>query len=167
VKVYENLDALPRAFVVHQAWEAGDGEEALAYLAAPGFDPATEVVIEGEGSGLSSVSTEPTEGTIRWLSYTPEQVEMEVELSAPGYLVLTDAIYPGWQAWVNGEEVEIRTANILFRAVQLDPGQQRVVFAYQPRSVVAGRIISLVAIVVLIAGPFALTVARKRTTRDE
>ena len=55
-------------------------------------------------------------------------------MSQPGYLVLTDTYYPGWQATVDGTPVEILPANHAFRAVPLDSGEHRVVFEYDPLS---------------------------------
>lgn len=146
VKVYENLDALPRAFVAHRAHPVGSEEEAQAQMQAPEFDPTQEIVVEGGmGLGAPSDGLEPA----RVISYEPERVEIEVDLDRPGYLVLTDANYPGWRAWVDGEEAEILTADLLFRAVYLEPGRHLVLFAFRPPSIWIGASISLTALLAL------------------
>lgn len=132
VKVYENLDGLPRAFVVHRA--------RAAETFPADFDPMAEVIIEG-GAELDAHPLGPE--WVRITAYEPERVEVEVEVTAPGYLVLTDAHYPGWRAWVDGREVPIVTADLLFRAVYLEPGRHRVVFRFQPRSFWVGAALSL------------------------
>jgi len=152
VKVYENLDVLPRAFVVHQAWEVEGKGDALARMRSEGFDPTTEAVVEGERAVVVSSRREAGPGRVWVVSYVPERVELEVELDAPGYLVLTDANYPGWRGWVDGEEVEVLTADLLFRAVRLEAGRHRVVFVFEPSSVEIGAGISLAAV----AGLFGL-----------
>ncbi len=168
VKIYENLDVLPRAFLVHQAVAAPDDEAALALMQAPAFDPAAELVLsEVEGvvlaasdggdssAGLDcsarcfSVGRRGPEA-VRIVSYGPESVEIEVELAAPGYLVLTDAWYPGWGATVNGEPALIYRADVLFRAVAVDAGPHRVVFTFRPVSLRIGAGVSLAGLVVLI-----------------
>jgi len=143
VKVYENLDVLPRAFVAHRADPVANEEEALARMQAPGFDPARGIVVEG-GVGLEG----PADGfePAQVLSYEPERVEVEVDLDRPGYLVLTDANYPGWRAWVDGEEVEILTADLLFRTVYLEPGRHHVLFVFHPTPVWIGIGVSLAAL---------------------
>jgi hypothetical protein len=141
VKVYENLDVLPRAFVVHRAW--------AAETFPADFDPLTEVIVEG-GVDLDARPSGP-EG-VRVTVYEPERVEVEVELTAPGYLVLTDAHYPGWRAWVDGQEMPIATADLLFRAVYLEAGRHRVEFRFQPRSLWLGAALSLGALVGITAG---------------
>ncbi len=147
VKVYQNLDALGRAFVVHRAW-AVDGEAAALERMADGdFDPTAEVVLEGgEPLAVETVGSDE----IEVVPYTPERVELAVELDAPGVLVLADANYPGWRAWVDGEEVPVVTADLLFRAVSLEPGRHEVVFAFEPWSVRWGIAISLAAVAILL-----------------
>ncbi|MCX7854433.1 MAG: YfhO family protein [Anaerolineae bacterium] len=141
VKVYENLDVLPRAFVVHRA--------RTAETFPPDFNPTAEIILEG-GADLDARPGGPE--SVRITAYEPERVEIEVELTAPGYLVLTDADYPGWRAWVDGEEVPIVTADLLFRAIYLDPGRHRVEFRFQPRSLWLGGALSLGALVGITAG---------------
>ena len=146
VKVYENLDVLPRAFVVHRALAAQSAADALVLMQEPEFDPARTVVVEGAEATEHAPSGADE---VRLLSYEPERVEVEVSLSADGYLVLSDAAYPGWQAWVDGAEVEIVTADLLFRAVRVDAGRHRVVFRFQPRSLLWGEVVSAAALLFL------------------
>lgn len=147
VKVYEYLDVLPRAFVVHRVWAAPDAAAALARMQAADFDPAAEVVIEGEARDVASPQSAET---VRVVSYAAERVEIEAELDAPGYLVLSDAFYPGWQAWVDGEAAAIEAADLLFRAVHLEAGTHQVVFTFASPLLRLGGWVSLVAGVFLL-----------------
>ena len=150
VKIYENLDVLPRAFLVHQTSVAANGEEALALMQSDSFDPATQVVLE-QPSQLSGDEAAPTSSIVRVAHYAPERVEIGVETDAPGYLVLTDAWYPGWEVSIDGESGVIQRADLLFRAVAVDAGSHRVVFSFHPLSLRIGAIISLVGLVGLAA----------------
>jgi hypothetical protein len=155
VKVYQNVDVLGRAFVVHRAWAVEGERVALERMSADGFDPTTEAVLEG-GESLATRAAGPE--SVEIVSYAPERVELVVELDAPGVLVLADANYPGWRAWVNGKEVTVMTADLLFRAVALDPGQHRVVFAFEPRSVRLGIGVSLAALAILLGVGLVISV---------
>jgi hypothetical protein len=147
VKVYENLDVLGRAFVAERA-RAVDGQaDALARMRAADFSPTTEVVVEG-GDELASRAS--GSATVQVVAYEPERVEVVVRVEAPGYLVLSDAHYPGWRAWVDGQETAVLTADLLFRAVRLEPGWHRVVFAFEPRIVRIGMAISAVGMAALV-----------------
>jgi hypothetical protein len=150
VKIYENLDVLPRAFLVHEASVAGDDEEALALMQEATFDPASEVVLAAEPGAGRQPAPASFAGSATIISYQPERIEIEVEASSPGYLILTDAWYPGWEATVGGEPVPVHRADILFRAVAVDAGRHRIVFTFRPTSPRIGAGVSLAGLVGLI-----------------
>jgi uncharacterized membrane protein YfhO len=57
---------------------------------------------------------------------------IDVEASSRGYLVLNDPYHPWWSAELDGREVPILQANVLFRAVAVEPGRHRVRFVFRP-----------------------------------
>jgi len=79
------------------------------------------------------------------VSYEAEKVEVEASLDAPGYLVLTDAYYPGWTVEVDGRPAPLLRADLYFRAVFLDAGDHHVTFRFQPAAARWGLATSLVA----------------------
>jgi hypothetical protein len=136
--VFENPRALPRAYVTYRARPAPPAEELLAILSRSGFDPLAESYLEG-GPGLPAVSDAPLRGRpAAIVRDEPTLVEIEAELEAPGLLVLADSYYPGWQATLDGEPVEIQPANHLFRGVVVPAGRHRVRFAYRPWTLTLG-----------------------------
>ncbi len=171
VKVYENLDSLPRAFVVHRA-QVLDDEAAIAAMQDPAFRPENEVILaSGRREVLSLPFIPPRAGgdeggvgkdEVELLSYEPERVVISANLAADGYLVLTDAHYPGWRALTDGLETPIYRADLLFRAVYLPAGQHRVEFIYDPLSFKLGAAISLVALLGLVAGAAAVAGRRRK-----
>jgi len=137
---------LPRAFVAHQARAVASDEEALSLMLDPAFDPASEVLLaQPDAASLGPTSGEST-ATI--VSYDPERVEIEASLDSPGYLVLTDAYYPGWTVEVDGVPAPIERADLYFRAVRLEPGEHQVVVTYAPSSAHVGLGIGVAAWVV-------------------
>ncbi len=151
VKIYENLDVLPRAFLVHKAVMVADDEMALSLMQSPTFDPAAEIVLAGDvTSGVVQEQPQGTGGFARVTHYAPERVEIEVDAKAAGYLVLTDAWYPGWEATVDSELVYVHRADLLFRAVAVDAGSHRVVFTFRPMSVWVGAGASLVGLAAIL-----------------
>ena len=160
VKIYHNLAPLSRAFVVHRATTIADDNQALAALRDPAFDPANEVIL-AEGNELASGGDHSAANMV---TYEPERVEIQTSLSAPGYLVLTDAYYPGWTVEVDGRPAPLLRADLYFRAVALDAGEHRVTFRFQPATVRWGLAISLTAWLGLIVGlaVAAFHIGRKR-----
>jgi hypothetical protein len=168
VKIYELPDALPRAYVVHEAIVIEDDAAALAALADPAFDPAQRVILHTQPepnltgfenlSGLSQVTT---------IAYAPERMTLDVTLPAPGYLVLSEAAYPGWKATVDGTPAQVLRANVHFRAVALNEGTHHVVLAYKPASYAIGFTISLAASAVLFVGLAVNRRARRKVVTDQ
>jgi hypothetical protein len=153
VKIYENLDVLPRAFVVHQAEVITDDGQAIARLRDPAFDPAQTAILAGGEPLVSEGKVEaarPDQTEI--VSYTSEEVIVDVTTDAGGYLLLTDTFYPGWHATVDGKPAQILRADVLFRAIPLEPGTHRVEFSYRPTSVRWGAWISAITLLLGLGG---------------
>jgi hypothetical protein len=142
-RVFENMQAMPRAFVVGQVEPVRDEAEALTRLAALG--PHQAALVEG-GPPLTGGTTFQEAAM---LHYNPNRIEVEVDLSAPGFLVLSEVWYPGWQGSDNGEPIQVYRANGLLRGVYLGQGVHRVAFNYQPLSIQVGGVVSGLSVLAL------------------
>jgi hypothetical protein len=80
-----------------------------------------------------------------------DQVEVTVEADGPAAIVLADAWYPGWKAWIDGKPTTIHRAGGYFRCVMVDGGRHVIVMRYEPRSVLIGAWVSLFAWLLLLA----------------
>jgi len=149
--MWENRDALPRAFIVHRAEIVNDAQ-ALERLKTPCF-PYDQLVLLSDVPASALIQTEASSGgdQVAVVEYKPERVVINVKTERAGYLVLTDSWYPGWVAWVDGTETPIYRANYIFRAVPLSPGQHTVVFEYRPASLFWGTVISGVSVLLGVA----------------
>ena len=166
VKIYENLDVLPRAFVVPESRVVRDDRAALKALQDSAFDPASQVVLQPEGDSCSTREVEQASTSdsaadsgeaasfeVTIIDYRPERMVVETDLDEPGYLVLSETWYPGWRATVDGDRVDVCRADLLFRAVALEPGQHRVVFAFRPFSQALGALVSVIGLALLVFIP--------------
>lgn len=85
----------------------------------------------------------------RFVKYTPNQIEMNVQLSAPASLLVAEQYFPGWKARLfannekTGKEIPIHQALGFLRSIDLPAGEHTVVMTYQPRSFVIGLFCSL------------------------
>lgn len=92
-----------------------------------------------------------TQYPIKILQYTPNLVRIELSTHNSGVVVLKDAFYPGWTAYVNGNKTPIFRANLIARAVKIDgPGTYNIVFKYHPKSFVYGLLISGFSLLLII-----------------
>jgi len=133
VTVYRNVRVLPRAYVVHEATVIADEPQALAELTAASFEPRRSVILgEFVRHDVAFRQDAGTNDLARIEHYGAHRVVVAVSVEAPGFLVLSDTFYPGWRATVDGRAAKIYRANVLFRAVALDPGTHRVEFSYHP-----------------------------------
>jgi len=155
VKIYENRSVLPRAFVVHQTQIVENEAQAIAFMQSTQFDPANMLVRlpnDDEPVGLAFSGQPSPSDAATIVLYTPERVEIETTLDSPGWLLLTDTYYPGWQASIDGQPVDILQANVLFRAIPVSAGNHRVVFEFKPRSLRWGASITGVALLLWLIG---------------
>jgi hypothetical protein len=146
--VYSNQDALPRALVVHKAEAIPDDAEALGRLRSPDFDPSTTVILTLDEIMPDDVTLSGTD-KVDLLVYEPQKVVVKAQTASSGYLLLTDAWYPGWQAKMDGQKVPLLRADLIFRAVSIPAGEHVVEFAYRPRPFQIGLLISSCALVLL------------------
>lgn len=175
LNVYRNRTALPRAFVVHEARVAsGADADELAWAAVqdPAFDPATQVVIEPGDAQLPV--TAPTAGpeTVRWLERSNNELVLEVTATAPGYLVLSEVWYPGWQAQTvlagqsqPGQPQPVLRANSTFRAIPLwQAGTQVVRLRFTPPLWRIGLLAAALTLIALVAAA-GIALFRRRKQR--
>jgi hypothetical protein len=148
VAVFENPDALPRAFLVHDAVVADD-DAALAAMTRDDFKPQQTVILS-EGAATHAGGAQGSDEQVRIVDYQDERVVVSVHAVLPGYLLLADSWYPGWVARIDGNTVPITRADLIFRAVPVSPGTHQIEFDFRPTSVYVGALISGVGILVLL-----------------
>jgi hypothetical protein len=163
-RIYRNEAALPRAFVATEA-RCLDTAEVLKLIRARTVDFRREVLLTDcfsatPGDDRSPRRDAPSPGTARIERYGADRVMISAESDRGGYLVLTDAWFPGWTAKVDGREMRVERADHAFRAVKLGPGRHDVEFRYAPMSVRLGLALSALAAVVTGALAWPATATR-------
>jgi hypothetical protein len=165
-QIRRNLQVFPRAWVVHQARRmpplegktrrerSGPIQEMLHDAdpiwfdsGLPRFDPRRLAWLDDRDwfalhDFLRGQTPAPGE-TVQVRYPSPQRVELDVKLEAPGILVLADTYYPGWKLTVGGKPAPIYRVNRLMRGAALPAGDSRLVYTYDPDSFRIGRMISL------------------------
>ncbi len=155
VGVYENQQVMPRAFIVPEAQVVPVAEQPLTEA-----DLRDVVFIEetpADPAALTRASPQLADAQIS--RYTTQDLFVDINLSDRGWLVVSDAYFPGWKAYIRpfgaGEneesELPIYRANSAFRTVYLpDDGQWTVRFVYSPMSFKVGLYVSFLAFMTLL-----------------
>ncbi|MFQ5416168.1 MAG: YfhO family protein, partial [Myxococcota bacterium] len=92
----------------------------------------------------------------------PESLHIDNDTRYPALLLVTDSWYPGWRAWVDGEEFPVLRVNALFRGVSVAAGARRVEMHFDPLTFRVGTTATAAA---ALAIGFLLFVATVRTVR--
>jgi len=150
VRVYENEQALARAFYVPRAEVVDDSKALLQRLASENHWPQRVALIEEvPPDGFLGLSARGT-GAVEMLADRGEELVIRVTASQEGFLFVSDQYYPGWEATVNGFRQPVYRANYAFRLVRVPQGQSMVVFRYRPKSIRIGALISGVSVAALL-----------------
>ena len=160
VRISRVRDPVPRAYLVGAVVPAAGVYEAMAIALSGSFDPHAAVAVEGISGPPPRAAKRLAGASARIVRESATRVEVECRAPRPAILVLADMFYPGWVAVVDGQVTPIFRANGVFRAVPVDRGRHRVVFAYRPASFRAG--IALSAFSLLTLAIVALLMYRKR-----
>ena len=135
--VYENPHALPRVLFVRD-WKQADFDALAATGNWPQFDPTQAVLLDsppGANDAIAKLTSRPAAASrVGIRHYENTKVVIDVDAAESGFVVLYDVWHPWWTADIDGVEVTILPANVLFRAVQVPAGHHVVTFEFRPIS---------------------------------
>jgi uncharacterized membrane protein YfhO len=76
-----------------------------------------------------------------------EHITAEVEASAPAMVVLSQAYYHLWHAYVDDKPVPLLRANYAFQAIEVPAGRHKVRLDYEDKGFQLGVVISIASLV--------------------
>jgi hypothetical protein len=139
VNVLKNLNALPRAWIVHRIDQAPSFAVLRARVDDASFDTRNTALMLNAPPALH-FCTGDEQAHILW--HSANTVVIDARLDCRGMLILADTWYPGWIATVDGGRVPIYEVFSALRGVVMDRGQHRLEFRYRPASALIGAIFS-------------------------
>lgn len=146
-QIYENLNAVPRAFLTNSYIVEKDPAKLLSRFYANDVDETQSILIS-EDPTLDKKKL--TQKNVDVLAYEPNSVRLRTQSNAESLLFLSDTYFPGWIAYVDGKESKIFTANYAFRAVKVPEGEHLIEFIYNPFSFRLGFQITLISSLLVI-----------------
>ncbi|MFO7973236.1 MAG: YfhO family protein [Candidatus Hydrogenedentota bacterium] len=156
IDVYENLCAMPRAYLAARTLDIPDKAARFSVLSSSGFNPRYTAVIEEPLPGPAPSAELSDLGFAEVLERSSTHVRIRASSQADCVLVLADAYYPGWKATVDGERVEVFPVNHAFRGILMPEGEHTIEFRYFPASFLIGLVISVSALLISGAAAFYL-----------
>lgn len=144
----ENPAALPRIFVPQKVMlVAASAEEIVDRMSVVrdfrtlAFITSREGPAEHEnGPGVITLKSRSAGGFY----------EFDADMQRAGFVVVTDASWRGWQAFVDGKRVPLHRANAAFLGIRIPAGRHAVWLRYWPQSFVRGRAVTGVTLAILI-----------------
>ena len=158
-----NQNAMGDAWFVKDIYpvDAPDGAiDALSYV------PLREkaVINISEFKGLEGYKLDSVSGSLNLKTYKPNQLVYDYAITQDQLAVFSQIYYPkGWDAYVDGEKVDIFRANYILRAVMLPKGEHTLEFKFEPKSFKTGQTISLISslFILLLIGLAAFKMLKK------
>lgn len=146
--IYYVTYSMPRIWVVNDVRVAVSEQEALALTLDPALHPGRTVVLERQPALKLSPGQELRQDW-RIVGNKSWWFKAEIETTADGIFVLSEAYHPGWKAYLDGREVPILRADYALRAVELPAGKHVVEMHYRPLSFWFGLLISALTLVMI------------------
>jgi hypothetical protein len=83
-------------------------------------------------------------------SFKLNNIKMNVDAKTDGYVVVKQAFYPGWNAYVDGKKCNIEVINDTFMGIEVRKGHSEIEFKFLPYDFIIGAVISIIYFVVMI-----------------
>jgi hypothetical protein len=162
--IYENPNAVPRAFVASATLVTANEAATRDALTAARFDPRRTAVVErDELAGQSVPSAGGTGGSVRIVDEQNARVTLRATLPRRALVVLADNFSAGWSVTVDGRAARALHVDDVVRGVVVDAGRHEIRWSYAVPGLRLGVALSIVAL--LIAGGCAAGVATAARSR--
>jgi len=145
-QIFENKNAFPRTFLVNSYAVEGNPQKILDTMFSSSFDLRNELVLEQDPKfNLDG------KGTAKIDKYSSGKILITTNSTGSNLLFLSDVYYPGWQAFVDGHQVQIYRADFTFRAIFVPKGQHQITFIYSPSSFNMGVLAAVLGLLIIIS----------------
>jgi len=151
--VYQIPGPLPRLLLVENFLVRNNRDEILSHMSDPKFDPRKTVILEQTPDPAPHGFRKGSRpGEVKVLESSTDSLVVDVELSRPAILVITDGYYSGWRVTGKTDSDQqgynILPANYILRAVPLAVGKHTLTIEYLPFAFRMGIWISVITVVI-------------------
>ncbi len=111
---------------------------------------------------IGKVTVSDDNATVKIIDYKPNHLTYDVSSDKGGIVVFSEIYYPGWEAFVDGQPVEVARVNYLLRAVNVPAGSHKVELTFHPKSIKITETIAYSAYALLVVVIVALFIWRRK-----
>jgi hypothetical protein len=157
----------PRAYFVYSAQVIPDEKQVKTTMESPEFDPRKTIVFEGDPHFPLPDLPDTTRGTAEITSYELTKISLNVSTPKNGFLMLSEIYYPGWVAYIDGQQVNVYRADWSLRAIPVTAGTHIIQVVYEPQPFRRGMWISLITIATSIVSIVLIKIPRRKHPEGE
>jgi hypothetical protein len=162
--VYENLRALPRAWMVPEVRTLDDRDAlaAVRHAQLPDgtrWDPHVTAIAAGDAKSQQQ-SYPSGAASARITAVDDGRFVVDVSSERGGFLVLSETYYPGWRARIDGAPASVQRADFSLMSTSVPAGTHTVQFEFVSNVQRAGTVLSVAGLIVC-AGLILRRVRRK------
>jgi hypothetical protein len=158
LRLFKILYPLPRAFVVHEAVQATSAADAMKRTLDDALDPGRTAVLE---QPLALTPAPDASQSVSVSVINPQESRIDVDTSAAGLLLISEAYYPGWRAEIDGRPATLMRADYALEGLPVEAGRHTVTLSYDPASFKIGVALTLLSVVGLLV---IATLGRRRNS---
>lgn len=103
---------------------------------------------------MESKALNPSTIALQNIDFKYNSITANIETAEDTFVNFSQCYYPGWKAYVDGEETDLYQVNGLIMGMEVPAGSHEICFAYEPVIIWIGAGISLCTVILMIA-PFA------------
>lgn len=145
VTILENIQSFPRVYLTKNVIKTND-KETLRLMVDENFPIKTTSISD---FAWNNPSDKALKDTLSYQQVTNSHIQIRAESNIDAYLVVLDSFYPGWKAFIDGQETIIHKTNYNFRGIILPKGIHTIDFIYSPKSLKYGVIVSGISLLII------------------
>jgi hypothetical protein len=145
INLYQNSEVNPRAFIPN-GYKIATTVSEFRSLLENGTDISKTVALEQE-IDLPNNQT-GNRGSAQIIEDNNNIVKINVNLNEKSLVVLSDSYYPGWKAYVDGQETKIYPTNVNSRSVIVPTGQHNIIYKYDSQTIKIGTLVTVISLII-------------------
>lgn len=160
----ENKSAMGNAWFVNKVDFVDNANEEIDKIGK--IDLHHEAVADKKfQSALGNSVTNDSTAKATLTDYAPNNLKYDVSSKNGGVVVFSEIYYPEWTATVDGQPAEVGRVNYVLRAINVKPGNHKVVLDFHPKSITTTETVSYIASALLILAIILLIVGEVRNRK--